>query len=71
MYGESYRRGTFPHFTDYKSISEAYQKEFKPFIKEHLNELKICVEKYKDDKDEWIKHQYKSIIDSAEYYKVF
>jgi len=70
-YGESYRRGVFPHFTNYKSVTESYQKEFKPFLKEHLKELKKCVEKFKNSKDEWIEKRYKSLMDSANYYKVF
>ncbi len=71
MYGETAWKWDFPYFTDYKSIFPEYQKTFRQFFKSHKDELKHIIGNFKKSKDEKIKYLYKSLVDSAKYYKVF
>jgi ankyrin repeat protein len=71
MYGETAWKWDFPHFTNYKSVFPEYQETFKQFLDGHKDELKQIIMKYKNAKDEKISYLYKSVMDSAKYYKVF
>ncbi len=71
MYGERFRRGVFPSYTNYRDFTEDMAKKAKVMLKKHLQEFMNCILKFEKSEDEKIKYSYKSVMDSAKYYKLF
>ncbi len=71
MYGERYRQGIFPQYTNYRDFTKEIAEKGKTMLDKHLPEFKNCIEQFKDTDDENIKNKYESVISSAKYYKLF
>ncbi len=71
MFGEMSRGGPYPPYTQYKTINKELQSVFKPMLAEHLDEFINIIEKFSLSEEPRIKAQYKSVKDSAKYYKLF
>jgi len=71
MYGEMARGGVFPSFSYYKTISLEFQAKFKPMLKSNLKEFRQILKKFSKPNNDSVKNMYKSVMDSAKYYKLF
>ena len=69
MYAGISIKGPYPPFAHYKTISPELQEKFKPLFEDHLEEFKVCIWKYAEYDEPGIKNNYKTLMNTAKYYK--
>jgi len=67
MYGKICRDYKYPSSVSYRDCTKAISLKLKTILKKHSKELKECIHKFKNSKDESIKRKYDSVVSTLKY----